>query len=65
MFVYLPCESVCRNLFMRKVETGDLRVGRRKIRTDFPVESLMHFLTINFGTFQRDGPHETLEGNGR
>lgn len=38
---------------MRKVETGDLRVGRRKIRTDFPVESLMHFPTVNFGTFQR------------
>lgn len=50
---------------MREVETGDLRVGRRSIRTDSPVEFLMRFLMINLGTFQRDGPHETLEGKGR
>lgn len=50
---------------MREVETGDLRVRSRRIRTNFLLESLIPFLTVNFDTFQRDGLHETLERKDR
>ena len=47
------------------METGELKVGGRRTGVLFPPESLLYFLTVNFGTLQCDRLCETIKKKGK